>query len=568
MDIESYPIDKRVFHIDDECYIIYLGSSREDHKPFLRIGNSEAMNQKIISNMYNIIVSDSYTGNPALEPGNINSVHIQENCYVGDKETIRKFLTFLKNFNKETSKITQYQDMKVKDRGALVSFYDDSNMQLSYDKRLIFDLRSRERKDLHYIEKTKWIQDQFSKNSLRFRPADFRFPGFLLLRGSVLLFNREKIIAFHLPQDYFPAFVKQGVDPDLISALITEEVTGSVVQLFKRKKYKKEKIDVFSMNTTLLGSALELFESSGVKSQIFDLKKSKVKGILDYSISTKEARLIFTHKEIPFPISVSEEVSQSDKPQLDLNPVKMTLTLEKSVRIIPPGIPYIFSKEETTKNKITESYFSELLDFCSGLLSPSDSVLAKHIENLFKDIESDTKFYGNFKNVKGGLRKLKPKTVTNIYYLLNNAYGICDLLTAVKGNNPDAIRALTNIKGSLNRILFAANTADIHLPLICSVYINDKNLFPMFRLMRDTVSLDEYALSQDINKGIDEKVKENIEFFQQERERFDMLIDELGLPAPPKEKPKPEEEELGVEKEVAQTALGGGCCSSPFITLA
>ena len=49
MDIESYPIDKRVFHIDDECYIIYLGSSREDYKPFLRIGNSEAINQKIIS---------------------------------------------------------------------------------------------------------------------------------------------------------------------------------------------------------------------------------------------------------------------------------------------------------------------------------------------------------------------------------------------------------------------------------------------------------------------------------------------------------------------------------------
>ena len=534
MDIESYPIDKRVFHVDDECYIIYLGSSREDYKPFLRIGNTEALNQKIISNTYNIIVTDSYTGNPAMEPGNINTEHIEENRYVGDKETVRKFLQFLKNFNKETSKITQYQDMKVKDGGALVSFFDNSNIQLSYDKRLIFDLKSRERKDLHYIEKTKWIQDQFSKNGLRFRPADFRFPGFILLQqGSVLFFNSERIIAFHLPSNYFHAFVKQGIDPDLISALITEDVTGSVIQLFKRKQYKKEKLDILSMNTALLGSALELFESSRIKSKIFDLKKGKVRDLLGYTISAKEARLTFTHKGIPFPISLSGEVSQNDKPHLNLNPMKRTLAFEKSISTIAQGIPYIFSQEEPTKNRITESYFSELMGFFSGLLSPSDSVLVKHLESFFKDIESDTKFYGNYKNVKGGLRRLKPRTITSIYYLLNNARGICDLLIKIKGSNPEASRALTNIKGSLNRIIFAAGTVDINLPLLCTIYLNNGNLFPMFRLMRDTVTLDEYALSQDINNGIDEKLKENVDFYNDERKRLNILIDELGLPAPP-----------------------------------
>ena len=72
MEKSSYPSGKRIFRIDDECYIIYLGTGSDDIKPFLRIGNSKNLDDKITSNIYNIVITESYTGNPAYEPYNLN----------------------------------------------------------------------------------------------------------------------------------------------------------------------------------------------------------------------------------------------------------------------------------------------------------------------------------------------------------------------------------------------------------------------------------------------------------------------------------------------------------------
>ena len=63
--------ETRVFRLDTECYIIYLGENGTDYKPFLRIGNTQDLPQTVIANTQNIIITDRLTGNPALETANI-----------------------------------------------------------------------------------------------------------------------------------------------------------------------------------------------------------------------------------------------------------------------------------------------------------------------------------------------------------------------------------------------------------------------------------------------------------------------------------------------------------------
>lgn len=173
----EYPLDQRVFHVDDECYVVYLGSSREDYKPFLRIGNSRHLNENAVSSIYTIVVTDSLTGDPLLEPKNLNRKELEDNRYVGNEETVDRMFRFLKQLDVKTEKIPYHREFKTEDQRAILLMYDNGNLNLSYDNKQIFDLRKRERNDLHFIERSKWLKDQLLKNHCRY-PADlFANPG-------------------------------------------------------------------------------------------------------------------------------------------------------------------------------------------------------------------------------------------------------------------------------------------------------------------------------------------------------------------------------------------------------
>ena len=154
MEKSSYPAGKRVFRIDDECYIIYLGTGSDDIKPFLRIGNPKNIEDKITSNIYNIVITESYTGNPAYEPYNLNISDLHSNRYVGENSTVDKLLKYLENYNINTENIPHFHDVKTSGHRAMLYMYDNGNLTLSYDKKMLFNLYNIEKKDQHFIEKT------------------------------------------------------------------------------------------------------------------------------------------------------------------------------------------------------------------------------------------------------------------------------------------------------------------------------------------------------------------------------------------------------------------------------
>jgi hypothetical protein len=554
MENQQVEIDNRVFHIDNECYIVYVGTDRNDYKPFLRIGNSSKLTQKIISHVYNIVVTDSYTGIPTLEAGNINKLRPKANQYVGDRQTVGKFLEFLKNYIPETDKISQYRDVSVKERGALASFYDDGNVQLYFDKKLIFDLKGREKKDLHFVERTKLIADQLSRDTLRYRNADFKEPGFFIAGGAALLFNREKLIAVGLPDDYFAALVRCGIDPDLISGIMTEDVTQPVIQLFKRKKYRREQLVVFTMNVGLLQGAVDLFASFGkdpLKSRVVDLRKGKKEQLLEYSISSREARLLFSHKRLPFTISFSALSQKTEENFLTIDPKHNTLLLKGSVSRLAEGIPYIFDTEALSGGRIAHTYFSELLPFFSSMLSPGELIVTKHLEKFLVDIEADSRFTSSFKNAKNGLRKLGKNSSPCFFFLLSNAKEICRLLGKKKAANPDASGALGSLKGRILKAIGSFESVAVPLPIVCKVHIEDETVTPLYVLTKDTVTHDEYTISIDTKLSLEEKREENARFYQEEEARLNALFEKLSLPPPP-----PEEKKQVLEgEETAKTGV-------------
>jgi hypothetical protein len=552
--------DKRVFQIDNECYIVYLGSDREDYNPFLRIGNSKRLTQKIISHIYNIVITDSYTGNPALETGNINKRILKENRYVGDKQTVERFLEFLRNCTPETDQMARYQNGAVSERGALVSFYDDGNMRLSYDNRLIFDLKNMEKKDRHFVERTKTLSDQHSRDILRYRSAEFRHPGFCIVEGNTLVFNREKLIAVGLPDDYFATLVRCGIDPDLVSGLVTEDASPAVIEFFKRKYYKKQQISVLTMNPGLLQSALDLFGPQNLGKLSFrltDLRKKTKHTLHEYSISTADGTLILDGKGLGFTFAISSFDLKPEEGVFLLDPSRNLFTYKGCSKKISGGIPYVFERTALFDSGISESYFSSLFDFFSNLLSQKEFVAAKQLEKFFHDIEHDTRFSGSLAHAKKSLKQVGRKPNPGFFFLLSNAGEICGMLKKKKANNPDVCGALDSMRarilkttGSFDFVADkAADRTAMGFPLVCRLYISDEAVVPLYFLTKDSVTYDEYMLSIDVRRSSEESDEKALEKYDEDLALLKALMDRLDLPAP-----SPEEEQEAAAAEASEAA--------------
>ncbi len=81
----------RLFIIDRECYIIYTGTSLEDERPFIRIGNTLALPTEIVPLIENIVITDLVVGNPAFELQHRHQVAFRKR-YIGSRGIVNKFL--------------------------------------------------------------------------------------------------------------------------------------------------------------------------------------------------------------------------------------------------------------------------------------------------------------------------------------------------------------------------------------------------------------------------------------------------------------------------------------------
>lgn len=535
MDISTFPIEKRIFHIDNECYIIFLGEDPQDYKPFLRIGNSQNLTQEIISNIYNIVITDSYTGNPFLEPENVNRSAIEENRYVGDKDTIERLRRLIEKFNRDTNRIDIYREIETAHRRAVVYFYDDGNVHLYYDQTLMFDLKNRERKDLHFIEKTERIKDCLSKSPLHYTPDTFRTPGFLLIDHTFLLFNKGHLISHGIPENYFYRMAKFGIDPDSISALLSDEATAPLFYLFKRKQYKKTPIDIITSAVPLMKNVTDLFtmrKTEPLNAKIIDIDSRSETDIHEFTIKKEDNLYSFRHRLIPFPLLLVDEKSIKSNEQIIIDPVNRYLRLpgedKKQRRVIPEGIPYVLIPDALSEEQLINTYFTEPAHFYSELLRGDEAIVLRHLNELFVTVMNEQRMPSSTPSLKRELKRVGLGSDTALIFPLLNASEICTYLINTGKYKDDKEAILNSIRKEIDGILRSVKSLDIQLPLTCDCYISERKSYLLYRLAKTSMEMNDYLLSRDAFAPVDETADEQHELHAQERERLLQLIDELA----------------------------------------
>ncbi len=554
-----YPLEERVFHIDHECYIIYLGSDRRDERPFLRIGNSPRLTRKIVENIYNIIVTDSITGDPTLEPLNITAEEIRKSRYVGDTKTIGNFIDLLHRLDVKNGNVGTFEEIKAAHDRAEAFFYDDGNIRLFYDQKILFDLSKREKKDLHSVERSSWLKGLLGKNPLRYRPDDFQRPGFFLMRGCPALFDKGRLLCFGLTDDYPLTFAMAGIDPDMIDTLITDEPGGYLFTLLKRKGTRGEPIRVLGENSPLCRSAVTLLKSSRLKdlaAEIEGFKQGTRKTALDFRIEKLTSGYLIEHKLLPWPLVFSSD-SGKFKNSLVVNTARKMIfppvEAHRNSLNCPEGILHRFLGDEPHGNELLQAYLRDVIFSTSVLMSEDESLLAGFLQKLLEAVSGGEKSTPFLERVKLQIKRVTPNPKRAIAYLLSNAGEICSLFLKQGMGDVEGVMVLADARKAVQKWLGSAGRIDIHLPLIADAFSGKGRFSILYRPLKRSLTKSDCDLSMDTLHSVEEYERKKEQFFEQELRRLTALIEELSAPPSKKAMVVPAEAMAGAEAALPET---------------
>jgi hypothetical protein len=219
---------KRVFRIDQECYVIFLEDFSNSKDRFLRIGNSPFFKDFNKNLVFVDLISKLLPGDPKLELELFNPDVDKE--VIGLKDILINYLTFLKknginidnvkkisaqdksrrviiqkseeDFINEIKKNKKYQDY------SFASFYKDGNIRIFKQNEEIFDLKKLQNEYFDEYEEIK----ETSKFYKDYEKA-YSKNGFIHSNESLFFFSKNEFFCLTKSANWIKDAIRVGINP-------------------------------------------------------------------------------------------------------------------------------------------------------------------------------------------------------------------------------------------------------------------------------------------------------------------------------------------------------------------
>ncbi len=266
----------RLFVVDPECYIIFTGTSIEDNKPFIRIGNWLDMPVELIPLIENIIITDTMIGNPSGEQFNIDIRYLQSNRYIGGNDTVRRFLDFQRIFGldltnasvvdveKDIPELSKERSLSEKSQFIGV-FYKDGNFKTVHNASVIVDLKEMSGRFMNYSD----LHDRVSRQCAGVKR--FGGSGFIIAGHTPIFFSKGTFTSYLFPARYLESFSRLGIDPARIKEIIHPSMTLlNTLRFLKWKSGVKGPITIASDHSALFQNVKKLIPGLSMRRTPFN----------------------------------------------------------------------------------------------------------------------------------------------------------------------------------------------------------------------------------------------------------------------------------------------------------
>ncbi len=244
-DDSSRNLSSRVFHVDRECYVVYVGTTDHRFRPFLRLGTSPWLPEKVKRHVSNVVISDHLTGNPQYERQCLEHPVSHDMRYVGTKELVNSVKQFVHDQTIASRPISPPKDEEAERHGAHVLFYSDGNVRIVVDGKEVLDLSKRERSDRHGVFELRRLNDFASSSTGAYYASSFTQPGFLYtVEGSLYFFREESLDVRRLASFGLDNLAQRLVPLELIRRMSGPVERESFIDICKWKLREKQDLSV------------------------------------------------------------------------------------------------------------------------------------------------------------------------------------------------------------------------------------------------------------------------------------------------------------------------------------
>lgn len=532
--------EQRVFQIDRECYVIFIGTSVRDVRPFLRIGNTPDFPQRVAAEIRDVVLTDRMTGNPLFEADSVSKDEEHQLRYLGDPDIVERFKDFVGHEDIEIEAFETYSvEESAPEKHALVYFYKSGNMSVYYGADKIFALEDRERRDVHFVEEARRIKNEYLRDPLRLQKSALSGPG-VLRSGSTLFFFRDgKLAANRLPVPYFRSLATHGIDPDQVHVwALSGNDTDEAVHLFKRARAKNASLTVLTENTEPLHKLGRLF-SSGVEGGSFRAEVHPAHEPLvlhgDEIVQTASNGLRVSAKDLPgvLELTDSRQSLSRDASIAAVADGDPTLTFnwndDTSVFRLIDGVPHNVSDSIPSERTLASSYISVWAPVLRDLLPATEMPLVDQLEAFFSRRPHGQAGERAVKAIEQRVKTLKrPAIPMPLQLFLYNARSLSSLIVAESRNEG----RLANLAEALETLVPVVDDgAAREAPCTATVVIGSHGAYAFYRPLSATMSARNIQFGNEVRQQITTAGTVDESVFGRDRAALAELIDRLRVRA-------------------------------------
>ncbi|MFP4374426.1 MAG: hypothetical protein ACLFPO_08845 [Spirochaetaceae bacterium] len=569
-DFDLHPA-RRVFHLDDECYVLYLGRSTDDYKPFLRVGTSHDLPAEVRPLVYSVVVTDLLPGSPLLEQANVPPGYGEEFRYIGDPDTVERFKRYLHHTEIPTVGYEEAHE-ELEEQGAYAYFYDDGNLRLKFDKTEIFNLKRREEQDAHYTERARRVKTLFLKSRTKYATRVLNDAGFFVAGGHSYLYSRGRIAALGTDEAYFTSLAASGIDPDRVGAVVATGPDEGLVRLMKRIRGTGQ-LRILSTHSESVRPVADLFAGDGklaLKYEITRLTNDKFVPLLDFRITSADGGYAVERSDFPFAVRFVANDEKSTKARgegftVDAAGGRWRFSGAGSSADGPllEGTLYRFDdREPPTAERLISDYLpAATAGSRSDALGRAEDAAAAAVAEFFRLAGSGSDAQAAVKNVRTTLDSVDENLTPLFWVYLENARAAATLQAA---REESRARSYQQFLSALLKPAAPPESVRL-LPLVADVYTGGLSaqasstpggITVLYRLT-DAVTADSLGFAEELSERYGETVAPtDPAVFDDERERlYDLLA---GLDVVKARIPKHERTEERERAEAERQAREGG----------
>jgi hypothetical protein len=522
----------RVFHVDRECYIVYLGSHWDDYRPFLRIGTSTHLPSGLPPIISSIVVPDVLTGNPLEEAASLEGTSKRGTHYIGDVKTVERLKAFLHQEKMPVEGLTRANREVDDNKHVYVYYYRDGNVRLKYHKSELIDLRRRERQDGHFVARAQSAKNEYGRSPFKLPSVYYQRTGFVVRSGAVYLSSRGDLAALSLPHDYFFDLCSAGIDPDRVATVWVEDTDAALIRFFKRSRAKERMVRVASPHPESVRDAIKLFGKNSLPKLDARILKGHGGSFEFHGMKITQApgRFEVHHDAFPGPLVVG---------QRDRKPADGSVHVDASARRLTTGdssgggLPliegclYIFPGDTLTRTLIRDRYLPEKNYPYRDMLSANENTLIAQLEYFFNDLFAG-RDPGKVARTIRGMGITRSLSVTDelspVLRLLLLNYR--NFIAYLRVHEPELGKKCEGLTGMLDRLAIDPAKIPAELPLVAELFGKDGSSHGFIRFAV-RITGDRVAHAQKIAESIS---AEPLHDFEAERSRLEDLVAGLATP--------------------------------------